>query len=685
MKLHTDDEITIGSGNGTAKKFRIAESAKAFKILSSNLYKHKIRAVIRELSCNACDAHVLSGHTRDFNVTLPTMLDPRFIIRDFGPGLSDQDVMELYTTYFASTKSDSNDYIGALGLGSKSPFSYTETFSVVSNYEGVSRGYTAYLDNGEPNIVPTFVEATTDESGIEITVPVKEPDISKFHDEARYLYRAFNNIRPNVFNARHEVEYFPDDEMFEDSNSKYGNWEETGFYAIMGNIVYPIQREVATNSYLRTRGARIYFRFPLGALDITPSREELSLDEQTIENIETRVNACDKVAAEELTAELLEIKNRRRLVLKYAGYSSAVRRWINVNVSHPEAPNGMDSLYQQINKSHIRNKHPIYEICEAPKMIRANINSYYGASPTSLTGISVGHVTVLIDDKPSKRVEFVRGLASTGYHKSKYIIVIDPEEPSHIEDLKSIRHAFDGQLTEFVCSDNPRMYKAASAKTPGEARPKYSNVQKVTFTKGNWFSEDMFLTSGEVKELSGYAIHRHRDEFFSLKTNTVYEFNTIKSLAREFGINQIYVLRSAALKHFADSDLKCVLDPLEAKFVEYIDLVDYDEYGFTTGDTFLNRARHNRLKEIEDKLAEVKVSPYYDMLSRLATLFWGTTNSEGAAKAKHIFNILQAQQNLNFKDAVKRFKEKYPMIYYVVYNCYTLAPEIIEDIKKNLK
>ncbi|MGZ7144954.1 hypothetical protein ACXWOO_11340, partial [Streptococcus pyogenes] len=64
----------------------------------------------------------------------------------------------LYNSYFASTKAESNDFIGALGLGSKSPFSYTKSFTIVSYHEGEARGYMAVMNNGEPDIRPLFVE-----------------------------------------------------------------------------------------------------------------------------------------------------------------------------------------------------------------------------------------------------------------------------------------------------------------------------------------------------------------------------------------------------------------------------------------------------------------------------------------------------------------------------------------------
>ena len=130
MKLiQNNDNQPILSNVGETGEFRIRNSAKAFSILSSGLYANKIRAIIRELSCNAVDSHVAAGKADvPFEVHLPTALSPWFSIRDFGTGLSHEQVTKIYTTYFESTKTDSNDFIGALGLGSKSPFSYTNNF-----------------------------------------------------------------------------------------------------------------------------------------------------------------------------------------------------------------------------------------------------------------------------------------------------------------------------------------------------------------------------------------------------------------------------------------------------------------------------------------------------------------------------------------------------------------------------
>ena len=113
--------------------FTIKASSKMFKILSSGLYSNKIKAVIREVSCNAVDANVDAGRADiPIVVHLPNENEPFFSIKDSGTGLTPEQMVDIYTSYGTSTKTDRNDQIGALGLGSKSPFSYVDQFTVTS-------------------------------------------------------------------------------------------------------------------------------------------------------------------------------------------------------------------------------------------------------------------------------------------------------------------------------------------------------------------------------------------------------------------------------------------------------------------------------------------------------------------------------------------------------------------------
>ena len=162
MKIQsTQNDVTL-SQNITSSKFRIAQTKHTFQILSSGLYSDKITAIIRELSCNAYDSHVVAGcPERPFEVHFPNQHVNTFRIRDYGTGLSHEDVMGLYTTYMESTKQASNDQVGCFGLGSKSPFAYTDSFTVCSYFEGKKSTYNLFIgDEGVPECVRMSVVDT---------------------------------------------------------------------------------------------------------------------------------------------------------------------------------------------------------------------------------------------------------------------------------------------------------------------------------------------------------------------------------------------------------------------------------------------------------------------------------------------------------------------------------------------
>src|SRR5690606_19308446 len=128
-----DHKVRTSGVESKEKEFKMLATAKSFKILMDGIYQNKIKAIIRELSTNARDSHVAAGHNKPFIVHLPNHREPEFYIEDFGTGLSEDKIEKIYSTFFASDKEDSNDYVGCLGLGSKTPFCYnTRSFIVES-------------------------------------------------------------------------------------------------------------------------------------------------------------------------------------------------------------------------------------------------------------------------------------------------------------------------------------------------------------------------------------------------------------------------------------------------------------------------------------------------------------------------------------------------------------------------
>lgn len=301
MKLDVAvNEITL-SNVGATGEFRIRNSAKAFKILSDGLYSNKIRAIIRELSCNALDSHVAAGNPDvPFEVHLPTVLEPWFSVKDFGLGLDGNQVTNIYTTYFESTKTDSNDFVGALGLGSKSPFSYTENFTVIAIKGGTRRIYSAFInDMGVPSIAEMETQLTDEPNGVEVKFSVTDRyDYNSFRHEAQKVFMWFTN-KPVITGVDHFT--IPKLE-FKIADIVPGVHQLLGYesMALMGNIAYPLNNisepQKHFGSLAKLLDSGLLLEFPIGALDFAASREELSYVPMTIKSIKAKL--------EELNANL---------------------------------------------------------------------------------------------------------------------------------------------------------------------------------------------------------------------------------------------------------------------------------------------------------------------------------------------------------------------------------------------
>lgn len=281
----------IVSNVSDISEFTIKATAKSFQILSNQLYANKIRAIVREISCNAYDSHVAAGKPDlPFDLHLPTRLEPWFAVRDYGVGLSEADVKTIYTGYFTSTKTNSNDFVGALGLGSKSPFSYTNNFTVTAIKDGVRGIYTAYInDLGVPSIAKMFSENTTEPNGVEVKVAVEQADdFRRWADEASSVFSYFR-ARPtvNIHDFRViEPEYESIDVIPGVHVMKSGVCR-----AVMGNIEYPIvipNAKDVLGDAAALAGCSIVMEFPIGALDFQASREGLSYIPTTVEALKKR-------------------------------------------------------------------------------------------------------------------------------------------------------------------------------------------------------------------------------------------------------------------------------------------------------------------------------------------------------------------------------------------------------------
>jgi len=257
MKLADRTVEVHSAGISASNQFNIAQTSKMFKILSDSLYSDKVMAVIRELATNAYDSHISAGNKNPFLVKLPTSADPNFSVRDYGTGLSQEDMENLYTTYGASNKNDSNDFVGCLGLGSKSPFAYTKSFTTTSYYNGKQYTYIAAIDDtGVPTLNLIHSTDTNEPNGLEIGFAVKQYDFHEFSQKAIRVFHYFKR-KPIITGGvgwNFSEEYSQRNVVIDgdgwrvcrlnNDNNKFPNGYhriQSGIIALMGNIAYPVE------------------------------------------------------------------------------------------------------------------------------------------------------------------------------------------------------------------------------------------------------------------------------------------------------------------------------------------------------------------------------------------------------------------------------------------------------------
>lgn len=261
MIIEENKDTAVSNMTGEANSFTIKQTAFMAELLSRKLYSNPTLAVIRELISNAID---ISGCNID--IQAPSFLEPTFIVRDYGTGLSREDVMTLYTTYGESTKRDTNSVIGGFGVGSKSPFALTDTFTVTSRYKGERTDYVCYKDKGFPRIREVCSAHTDEPDGLEVRVPIE--DINSFNEELdHYIWYAQKLGYP----LRHEVKDKPivlyeDDKVLITKDFKGG-----GTYLSMGPNLYAMSVDRAL--YVRT----IVFKGRIGDCPVSASRESLEV------------------------------------------------------------------------------------------------------------------------------------------------------------------------------------------------------------------------------------------------------------------------------------------------------------------------------------------------------------------------------------------------------------------------
>jgi hypothetical protein len=288
MIVENDRTPTEVHGSRTEAFFSVKQEnlAHIFGILRNNLYSDKPRAILREYTTNALDAHVEAGVDIPVEITPPTFFNSTLSIRDFGKGLSEDDVFNVWASYGESTKRNSNSQVGMMGLGSKSAFSYTDSFTIISRHDGMCKTYNAFIDESGIGMIAKVEEEPTDETGIEIQIPIKSSDVWSFDRAIISVVGYMTGVYVHSKSINQSIEESKPNYYVRGEGWALSKGSET-LNVIMGGVCYNVSLYDLVKYHkdfekFRHRSASITFFAEIGDVVPSASRENLNLNDKTL-------------------------------------------------------------------------------------------------------------------------------------------------------------------------------------------------------------------------------------------------------------------------------------------------------------------------------------------------------------------------------------------------------------------
>ena len=258
MKYQATQTKFKSNNNLETLSLGINDTKKAIELLYSQ-YQYPIRTMVQELICNAFDAMQDAGKENvPISVDLPRALNKyHFIVRDYGNSMTPDQIKNVYMRINASTKSNSNKAIGGFGIGSKTPWAYTESFILTTYVNGIERQY--LMVRGRETISKVYEGETDEPNGTKVTVKCERSDVERFEDA--YLRAVlFAKTKPtcklnNMLNLK-EYHFVCDNVRIVEPNKFINSGD---IYFSVGGVLYPTHN-ISNRFNYRSRD---FYRFSL--------------------------------------------------------------------------------------------------------------------------------------------------------------------------------------------------------------------------------------------------------------------------------------------------------------------------------------------------------------------------------------------------------------------------------------
>lgn len=303
--LNTQKIRSIGGKQAISMDFGEAAKGMLFTMFTEQIYKNPIGSICREITSNCFDSHVEAGKESPSNPVIikktydNTTKSHYISFFDNGVGMSPERVDSVFSKYFESTKRTTNDEIGGFGIGGKTPLAYKRkwtdenghvqedsSFFIITRYNGIEYKYLIYIGDSSPKIKPMGEESTTKCNGTEVRIPVLQKDLDKFEYE---LYRQLYYFENIVFQGFSDDSRLNEYRVYKGKHFLYrGDNYESTTHVCLGKVAYPLSYSDLGLSEWDYK-IPIGLTFQIGDIKVTPNREDLQYNDDTIKLIKEKL------------------------------------------------------------------------------------------------------------------------------------------------------------------------------------------------------------------------------------------------------------------------------------------------------------------------------------------------------------------------------------------------------------
>lgn len=321
-----------------------ADMGMILEILRSKLYSNPIGAICREIASNSRDANREVENNVPIEISVSSSLltagNMTMCFKDYGPGITPERMADVFVNYGSSTKRDSDVLTGGFGLGAKTPFSYTDNFTIETVVGGMKYTYVAAIEEGRKGKIYCIDSVESCEpNGTSIIIPIKECDRFTFEKEV-YKATIFWPMRPVYKNFNYKIEDFK--AIYEDENFYITKQSliNPGYGLLLDGIFYPINSNNIDFARYSNNGILVVFKFQIGELTISANRETLQYDDKTKTAINKRF--CELI--ELCKTKYLESYNKNKNWLEAVIFNQTRETNVYFNIVKQHIPNSDNFL-----------------------------------------------------------------------------------------------------------------------------------------------------------------------------------------------------------------------------------------------------------------------------------------------------------------------------------------------------